>query len=94
MMSDDEVRLVVQRLLDEKFDNLHVRSVKVSTDPDDSSLLLVSVIYENHDHALDGKRVSGFVRSLRPALFEANEERFPVLSFVENSDMEHWAGAA
>lgn len=61
-------------------------SVKESTDYYGDDILVVRVVYRSKDK-LDGQVLAGMVRHLRSRLSESiAEDRFPVLSFVSQSE--------
>lgn len=80
----DRVREIVSDTLEGRLEELHVISVEVEEayDADGDPILHVSVVYETEQKELDGWKLSGFVRHLRPALSECGEDRFPVMSFI------------
>ncbi len=88
------IEAVIRRLLETKFENVSIRSVKVCDDEEDDNLLRVQVVFDSDAKDMDGKRVSSFLRSLRPALSAERETRFPVISFMSQSDRVNLAGAA
>ncbi len=94
MANHQIIEEIIRRLLETKFDNVNIRSVKVDDDEEDENLLRVQVVFDSDAGGMDGKRVSGFLRSLRPALSAERENRFPVISFMSQSDRENFAGAA
>jgi hypothetical protein len=94
MTHQQTIEAVIRRLLETKFEHVIIRSVRVQDDEEDVNLLRVEVVFDSDAKDMDGKRVSGFLRSLRPALSAEREDRFPVISFMSQSDRENFAGAA
>lgn len=59
--------------------------VQEDVDHDGDPILRIRVTFRNDGGKLEATKVKGLIRHLRSALAEANEARFPVISFrVEN----------
>jgi len=61
-------------------------SVREGNDADDEGVLMVDVVFEPQHGAIDAKALSGAVRTIRPILFENDEDAFPVFSFISRQD--------
>ena len=83
-----QVRAIIERHLKSQLDLTHMVSLDVreERDSDGDPVLHVIVVYEADKVKLDASKLSGFVRRLRPALFEAGEDRFPVMSYISRED--------
>ena len=94
MADANEVR-EVQALLARRLGDLRITDIKIEedTDADGDSVLRVVVVYDAANK-FNASKLSGLLRSLRPALGEHGEARFPVMSFVSRKDFEGYAGAA
>ncbi len=71
------------------FAGVRVINVDVAddTDADGNAILRINVVFEGDPNKIDARRLSGVVRELRPKLEEIDETAFPLLSFIEKSDM-------
>ena len=80
----DQIRKIVSDTLEGRLEQVHMVSVEVEEeyDADGDPVLHVFVVYETEQKELDGSKLSGLVRHLRPALSEYGEDRFPVMSFI------------
>jgi hypothetical protein len=83
----DKIRGIVA---DEVGKNLDLRVLDVEIDfdrVDDEDVLRIDVILENAPKKVDGKKLSGFSRRLHSKLLEIKETAFPLLYFIERSDL-------
>ena len=93
----DTIEALVVGMVQERLGDTKVVSVRIEeeTTLQDEAVLHVYVVYEPHRKKLDATKLSGLLRSLRPALQDIGEVRFPVLSFISNNDTQGtFAGAA
>lgn len=95
MIGTDNDR-VIRTVLDSRFGAERIRDVQTEddVDADGDPVLQVSVIYRADMGRLDPREMSGIVRRLRPALAEVGEERFPIMSFISDTEAEALSGAA
>ncbi len=95
-LEPDEIDVIVRELLQTRFDQVEVDKILVEEDFDaeDKPILRVTVSYELK-HGVENKPIfSSLLRSLRPALSDKGEERFPVMSFIRSAESGGLAGAA
>ncbi|MFQ6550711.1 hypothetical protein AAD018_000025 [Aestuariibius insulae] len=87
---------VVRSLVSERFDGITIVDVNIEEDVDfdGNPILRVSVVYDAKDDTSAGRSFAGLLRNLRPALHGRGEERFPVMSFVDSSEVGVLPGAA
>jgi len=83
----DKMELLFKDAFEEHFENAKVelirfREPRVFEDPD---YLKIDYVYSSSDR-LGSKNVMNFIRLMHSKLSEINEERFPVLSFIEYND--------
>ena len=93
----DALEELVAQMVQERLGDTKVVSVRIveETTLQEDAVLHVYVVYEQHRKKLDAAKLSGLLRSLRPALHDMGEARFPVLSFISNADSQGTlAGAA
>lgn len=86
-----ELERIVKGLLKERLGgDVVVEQVRVleSFDQDGDPVLQVRVIFDSKDGMIDGKRLKGIVRHLRPKFAEVDERRFPLISYISKSDYE------
>ena len=95
-LSTADVDAIVRELLKDRFSEVRVDSVDVEEDfdIDGDPILRVIVSYEPVSDLKNISIFSGLLRSLRPALHDKGEERFPVMSFIRSKENEGLAGAA
>lgn len=89
MTDTDTIRDIVRSILSERFENIDIVSINIDRDVDEDGapILLVKVVFDGKKKQLDAKKASGLVRRILPKLAEADERGFPVLSFIEKSDL-------
>lgn len=97
MVEETKIERLIRDTITARLSGVKVVSVEVSDDVDYSGdkVLTVRVIYDA-SKKLDGAKLAGVLRSLRPRLSEElSEDRFPIMSFVAATEArrEH-AGAA
>lgn len=87
---------VIRAVLVSRFGAERTRDVIVEDDidADGDPILHVSVIYRSEMGRLDRREMIGIVRRLRPALAQVREERFPLISFISDTDAVALSGAA
>lgn len=80
---------IVRDVLDERFGDIRIDSVRVEhdVDADGDPIVRIRVVLEDDGIMLDPRRASGLVRHMRPRLAEEGVEGFPILSFVSRSDL-------
>lgn len=88
MVSEDNVRKVVEDLVLDRFPGAKILSVSISEDLDyeDDLVLRVKVVFDPESDKLDAGVTSGFLRYLRPKLSDIGVKAFPVMSFVSGRD--------
>lgn len=70
--------------------------VNADVDSDGNDILRIDVLFDGEPRDLDAKKVAGIVRRVRPELIRlAEEQAFPLFSFISRSDLgaEHFAAA-
>lgn len=89
MQSIEKIKRIVSQILAERFDDITILSVNIDrdVDEDDNPILLVRVVFDGKAKNLDAKKASGIVRTLLPALADADERAFPILSFISKADL-------
>jgi hypothetical protein len=82
--SKEEIERLVRSVAAERFSDEHVAVVDVSEDVSDDGddILVIRIVLETEKAVLSGSKTSGFLRHLRPKLFELKEDRFPLVSFA------------
>lgn len=91
----DKLKNIFKIILEQEFKGVSIDSIEIHEEIDfeDDEVLYVTVVFSSSGQ-LDSKAKSGFVRHVRPALHEVDEERFPVMSFVSKTDYQEQHAAA
>lgn len=87
-MINKKVEQAIKSVLEERFDDVTIESIKVEPDVDDDgdAILRVQVIFDGTKKALDARKASGLLRYMRPEIEKFGENAFPIISFISKSD--------
>ena len=88
MLSPEELGRVVEAVVADRLNETRIVHVDVadSIDSEGEPTLDVTVVYEDECGKLNVRRASALIRHLMPKLAERGERRFPIVSFMSNSD--------
>ncbi len=84
----DQIEGVIRSRLAEEYPRLVVRDVRVSdgTDMDGDRVLLVDVVFAGSEDKVNAAELVSVVRVVRPSLLKAEEDAFPIFSFISEQD--------
>jgi hypothetical protein len=91
-----EVADAVRGPLEAQLESVELISIDVTEDfdHDGDAILRIKVTFRADSRKLDPSKVKGLIRHLRTALAKVNEDRFPVVSFRTDTDVEDEASEA
>ena len=89
LRSSDEVRAIVENALEKRFPRVDVVAINVrdSEDEDGDKIIDIVIVFEAKNKDFDPAKVPPFVSEIVDKLSEAEDSRFPVLSFISKSDL-------
>ena len=87
-MQTENLRSLIEEVLQERFPatRVHTVLVKFDVDSDGDKVLDITVVLEEGPERLDREKLVGFVRHLRSKLVGAHRDEFPLLSFVSKTE--------
>jgi hypothetical protein len=87
-MDTADIRNIVWQTVERQFPNVGIVDIIVrpDTDRDGDEALRITVVLEDRRRDLDQDRLVGFVRHLRARLADVQQEAFPYLTFISESD--------
>lgn len=90
MLAPAQIAKIVRDELRHDFEKARIVTVDVldRVTVDNETYLKIDVLFDGEQSDLDARKVAGAVRRVRPALIEAGEQGFPLLSFVSRRDRE------
>lgn len=88
-MTDDDIREVIEAVLAERFPKLHILSINIHkrADEDGDGEVGVRIVFDNTKKGFDAKKIPAFMSAVVQQLNEAEESRFPIISFIAKSDL-------
>ena len=88
--TEDDVAEVIESVVREHFADAEIPSVTVEPDTGSNGdpLLRVTIVFDGPDAktTLRTERMISLVRHIRPKLWDLNDDRFPLVSFVSKLD--------
>jgi hypothetical protein len=92
----DDVKTIIEQVVRERLGDTNIIGVEIEEDNDSEvgSVYRVTVIYSHADGLVDAHKAAGLARHTRSRLSERNVFRFPIFSFVSQSDAKKLRSAA
>ncbi len=89
------LKAVFRDVLNERLEGVEFESVDVQSDHDEdgNEILVVQIVFDGKQRALDPQKTSSLTRHLRPRIADIGVYAFPVISFVSKSDLGKGAAA-
>lgn len=91
-----DIESSIASVLRSQFPQVEILQVHVDEghDHDDLPYLRVEIVFETKEKRLEPAKVKGLIRHIRTQLAKIEEERFPVLTFMTQQDVEDRTAAA
>jgi hypothetical protein len=91
MRDIEKIRKAVSETLSRDFSQVRVLDIRINedVDSDGEEMLRIDVIFDGSPKDVDARKLSGFVRSLRPRLDQLRESALPLMSFISAADDRH-----
>lgn len=88
-LDDEDIQKVVKAVLKDCFPNVRILRVNIHNiaSDDDGDEIAVKIIFEAAKGAVDPKQIPAFFSAVVDKLNEAEESRFPIISFIAKSDL-------
>jgi hypothetical protein len=91
-MDTADIRRIVRETVERQFPKEGIVDVVVRPDTDSygDEVLRITVVLADRKRDLDQDRLVGLVRHLRSRLADVQQEAFPLLTFISDSDAKKW----
>lgn len=88
-VSQGQIREIVTSLLSEKFPKIRVLATNIREHKSDTGdeILEINVVFDSKKGDFDPKEIPELVEAVSSKLAEADDTRFPILSFIAKSDL-------
>jgi hypothetical protein len=89
LVTEAQVRDIVTEILRERVPKIKVArvNVRMGEDEDGDKIMVIKVIFEAKPNEFKPEQLSGVPREIIAKLNEADDDTFPVISFIEKSDL-------
>ena len=87
------LKAVFRDVLNERLEGVESVDVQSDHDEDGNEILVVQIVFDGKQRALDPQKTSSLTRHLRPRIADIGVYAFPVISFVSKSDLGKRAAA-
>lgn len=93
---DQKIERIIRNTLSEALKGVRIHKLTITPSEDEAGdeVLIVEVVFDSRNEVLPTRATTRLVRDVLPALEEAGEKRFPIFSFVAESELKKARSAA